>query len=36
MCDAFVLAHGFVIFGFVLVERSIAICFHAGIGDKCF
>ena len=36
MCDALVLAHGCVIFGFVLVERGIAICFHDGIGDTCF
>ena len=27
---------GFVLVGFVLVERVIAICFHARLVDKCF
>ena len=36
MCGAFVSAHGYVIFSFVLVERGIAICFHTGPVDKCF
>ena len=33
---ALVSVHGCAIFGFVLVERDVAICFHAGLVDKCF